>query len=310
MTTRHVPVMTAEVLRYLVHSNARTVVDATVGAGGHADAILSKHESLNLIGIDRDPAALAQGGARLARFGGRYTGVQASFAELARVLGGIGPVDGILADLGVSSMQLDDDERGFSHRADAPLDMRMGEGGETAAEFIARSDAESLARVLKRFGEVHRPRSLAAAIERAAREGRMETTGDLRRTVESTLGGAVSTGLLSRVFQAFRIAVNGELEQLEALLAAALEWSRPDGRIVVLSYHSLEDRMVKNFMRAEAAGCVCPPDVPVCVCGRVPRVEVLTRRVVKPGPDEVSDNPRSRSARLRAARVIGAGGGQ
>lgn len=300
--------MTAEVLRYLVHANARTVVDATVGAGGHADAILSAHESLTLIGIDRDPAALALAATRLARFGRRYTGVQAPFAELARVLKGSGPVDGILADLGVSSMQLDDDERGFSYRADAPLDMRMGDDGETAAAFIARSDAESLALVLKRYGEVHRPRSLAAAIERAAREGRMETTGDLRRTVESALGGAVSTALLSRVFQAFRIAVNGELEQLQAFLAATLEWSRADARIVVLSYHSLEDRMVKNFLRAEATGCVCPPDVPVCVCGRVPRVEVLTRRVVKPGLDEVSNNPRSRSARLRAARVIGAGG--
>lgn len=300
--------MTAEVLRYLVHADARTVVDATVGAGGHADAILSAHASLTLIGIDRDPAALALAGARLARFGRRYNGVQASFAELDRVLEGVGRVDGVLADLGVSSMQLDDDERGFSHRVDAPLDMRMGNGGETAAAFIARSNAESLARVLRSYGEIHRPRSLAGAIERAAREGRMETTGDLRRTVESTLGGAVSTALLSRVFQAFRIAVNTELEQLEAFLAAAVEWSRPEGRIVVLSYHSLEDRMVKNFLRAEAAPCVCPPSAPVCVCGRVPRVEVLTRRVVKPGPGEVSDNPRSRSARLRAARVIGAGG--
>lgn len=301
MTEQHVPVLTREVLRYLRPDDAQIVVDATVGAGGHAEVILSENHSLTLIGLDRDPTALELAARRLSCFGDRFRPVHDVFSNIASAV--TGPVDAILADLGVSSMQLDDAGRGFSYRAGAPLDMRMGEVGETAAAFIARSDAEAIAAVLGHFGEVRRPRRLARAIKRASDEDALSTTGDLVAVIRDTFKDAAPP-VLSRVFQALRIAVNSELEELQRFLPAALGCLREGGRLVVISYHSLEDRAVKRFFRDMASACVCPPEAPVCVCGRTPRVEVLTRRVVKPSDEEVAANVRARSARLRAARRI------
>ena len=307
MTQRHVPVMTTEVLRYLLHDSTRIVVDATLGAGGHAEAILSEHDSRTLIGMDRDPTALELAARRLSCFGHRFRPVHASFSDIATALAGTGPADAVFADLGVSSMQIDDAGRGFSYRADGPLDMRMASEGETAAEFISRSSVDDIARVLGRYGEVRRPRRLARAIKGAADADGLSATSDMLRVVRETFGDA-APALLSRVFQAFRIAVNGELDQLEAFLPAALDVLAPNGRLVVISYHSLEDRLVKNFFRDMSARCVCPPEIPICVCSSSPRVEVLTRRVLTPAADEVFDNVRARSAKLRAVRVLRAGG--
>ncbi len=307
MTERHIPVMTAEVLHYLLYESTRIVVDATLGAGGHAEAILSEHDSRTLIGMDRDPTALELAARRLSCFGDRFRPVHASFSDITSALAGVGPVDAIFADLGVSSMQIDDAGRGFSYRAEGPLDMRMGAEGETAAEFIARSAVDDIARVLGRYGEVYRPRRLARAIKSAADADELSATSDLLRVVRETFGD-VAPALLSRIFQAFRIAVNGELDELEAFLPAALDALAPDGRLVIISYHSLEDRAVKTFLREMSASCVCPPEVPVCVCSVSPRVEVLTRRVVMPTGSEVIDNARARSAKLRAARVLSDGG--
>jgi 16S rRNA (cytosine1402-N4)-methyltransferase len=301
--------MTTEVLRHLLAGTTHTVVDATVGAGGHADAILSASDSITLIGIDRDPAALDAASRRLERFGRRFCPVHASFADVLSVVGATGSVDAVLADLGVSSMQIDDGERGFSYRMDAPLDMRMGRDGETAAELVARMDVDGIAGVLREFGEVSRPRRLAAAIKRASGEGALATTLDLRRVVDAVFGSASRPALLSRIFQALRVAVNAEIEQLEAFLPAAVDALTVGGRIVVISYHSLEDRAVKRFFRAASRSCVCPPGVPVCVCGWTPRLEVLTKRVVVAGPSEVQRNSRARSARMRAARTLVGGGG-
>lgn len=307
MTQQHIPVMTAEVLRYLLHDHTRIAVDATLGGGGHAEAILSESNSLTLIGLDRDPTALELAARRLSCFGDRFRPVHGAFSAIASALADVGRVDAILADLGVSSMQLDDAGRGFSYRTDGPLDMRMGAEGETAAEFVARSDVDTIAGVLDRFGEVRRPRRLARAIKRASDAGDLVTTGDLREVVRATIGDAPPS-LLSRVFQGLRIAVNREMDELDAFMRAAVDCLEPGGRLVVISYHSLEDRAVKTFLRDESAGCICPPEVPVCVCNRTPRLEVLTPRVVTPEAAEIDDNVRARSARLRAARATGGKG--
>jgi 16S rRNA (cytosine1402-N4)-methyltransferase len=304
MAEQHVPVLKNEVLRYLEPDRARIVVDATVGAGGHAEAILSEHHSLTLIGLDRDPTALELAARRLSCFGDRFRPVHDAFSNIASALSGLGPVDAILADLGVSSMQLDDPGRGFSYRTDAPLDMRMGTSGETAAGLIARLDVAAIADLLGRYGEIRRPRKLARAIKSASDADGVASTAALAAIVRSTFGDAPPS-LLSRVFQAFRVAVNGELDELERFLPDALECLGDGGRLVVISYHSLEDRTVKHFLRDMSARCICPPELPVCVCGRSPRLEVLTRRVVRPGDEEIAANSRARSARLRAARRLG-----
>ncbi len=302
---KHVPVMVDEVLAYLLHDGTRVVLDGTAGFGGHLEAILRASETVRVIGVDRDPVAIEGAALRLAAFADRATLVQGRYSELGHVLAGTGPVDGILLDLGVSSPQIDDARRGFAHGTTGPLDMRMEREGETAAELLARMDADGIARMLREFGEVRRPRRLARAIRAAVDRGEMRTTADLRGAVTGAFGGGVAPAELSRVFQAVRIAVNGELEHLRRFLDGAVRSLRPGGRLVVLSYHSLEDRMVKEFMRDAASECVCPPNVPVCVCGRKPSLRMLTRRAVRAGEAEIKSNPRSRSAVLRAAEKPG-----
>jgi 16S rRNA (cytosine1402-N4)-methyltransferase len=233
--------------------------------------------------------------------------VRGHYSELAHVLAGTGMVDGVLLDLGISSPQIDDARRGFAHGASGPLDMRMGAGGETAAQLLARLSVDELGRLLKTSGEVRQPRRVARAVVAACQRGEMNTTADLRNAVTGTLGRGVAPAELSRVFQAIRITVNGELEHLARFLDGVLGVLRPGGRLVVLSYHSLEDRMVKSFMREGARSCVCPPSVPICVCGNTPALRVLTRRAVRAADAEIQRNPRARSAVLRAAEKLKAG---
>ncbi|HEU4363914.1 MAG TPA: 16S rRNA (cytosine(1402)-N(4))-methyltransferase RsmH [Candidatus Krumholzibacteria bacterium] len=301
---QHVPVMAGEVVHYLLHDRSRVVLDGTVGYGGHAEAILRASDAVRLIGVDRDPEAIEGAARRLHGFADRVTLVQGHYSDLGPALAGVGMVDGVLLDLGVSSPQIDDARRGFAHGASGPLDMRMGRGGETAAELLARLNADELARLLKNLGEVRQPRRVARAIRAAVERGEMRTTADLRNAVTGVLGRGAPPAELSRVFQAVRIAVNAELEHLRRFLDGVLAALRPGGRLVVLSYHSLEDRMVKEFMRDAARECVCPPGVPVCVCGRAPALRLLTRKAVRAGEAETRANPRARSAVLRAAEKL------
>ena len=300
----HIPVLTAEVLRYLVHENSRLLIDGTVGAGGHAAALLESNSDLRLIGVDRDPTALQIASDRLARFENRVRLVRGVFPDLAAVLSPGELADGILLDLGLSSMQLDDPDRGFSYSAGGALDMRMDQTGEPLGEWLAGAAEPDIAGVLKRYGEVTRARNIARHIKSAADAGGLETTLDLKAAVERALGGTVKPAELSRVFQAFRVHVNRELELLDGFLAVCIDHLKPGGRIVIISYHSLEDRAVKLFFKTESAICICPPGLPVCTCAHKPRLRVLTRRVVKPSAVEIAANSRARSARLRAAEVI------
>jgi 16S rRNA (cytosine1402-N4)-methyltransferase len=301
---QHIPVMTGEVVQYLLHERSRVVVDGTVGFGGHAEAILRASASVSLIGVDRDPVAIEAAARRLQQFADRVTLVQGHYSDLRLALAGVGAADGILLDLGVSSPQIDNAQRGFAHGASGPLDMRMGSAGETAAELLHRSSVEEIAGLLKEYGEVRQPRRVARAIRAAADRDELRTTADLRAAVVAALGRGVAPAELSRVFQAVRIAVNDELGHLRRFLDCAPAALRPGGRLVVLSYHSLEDRMVKEFMRDAASACVCPPSVPVCVCGRKPSLRILTRRAVRAGEAEARNNPRARSAVLRAAEKL------
>lgn len=303
----HEPVMIDEVVRFLVSDRSQTILDGTVGAGGHASAILESSPTVRLIGIDRDADALALAAQNLFKFRERVTLVHANYDEFGRAVSG--PVDGALLDLGISSMQLAPD-RGFSHAAAGPLDMRMDRSGDSdAARWIADASTESIADALRTYGEVRtRVRAIAAALRRAADAQMLNTTTDLRAIVESVLGRGATPAAMSRVFQAFRIAVNDELGALKRFLERIFNFLAVGARLVVISYHSLEDRIVKMFLREQSAECSCPPHLPICVCGLTPKVRVLTRRVVKPSAVEILRNPRSRSARLRAAEYIFTGG--
>jgi 16S rRNA (cytosine1402-N4)-methyltransferase len=301
---RHAPVMVDEVLQYLLHTRSSLIVDGTVGFGGHAEAILTARTDVSLLGVDRDPAAIAASSVRLAPFADRVRLLQGAYSDFSAIFTGAQRADGVLLDLGVSSVQIDERERGFSHAHSGPLDMRMGSAGETAAQLVARADLDTIVGWLREFGEVRRPRRVARAILNAREQGTMSTTADLRAAVENAIGRGSAPAELSRVFQALRIVVNDELGHLRRFLDGVLARLNPGGRLVILSYHSLEDRMVKQFMRDASATCVCPPEVPVCVCGRTPQIRMLTRRALGPRDQEIARNPRSRSARLRAAEKV------
>ncbi len=300
MSWPHEPVMVDEVLEYLMTPDTKKLVDATAGAGGHMQAMLEANSHVSVIGIDRDPTALTIANERLADYADRVRLEQANFSDLATVVGEDAPVSGVLVDLGLSSMQLDTPRRGFSYQADGELDMRMSDIGMTALDHLKSWDLTTTEATLRSYGEVKHAKKAAKAIYRAVHEEGARTTMDLRRAVEAALGARATPSVLSQVFQAIRIAVNDEMDQLRGFLNSALDLLEPGGRLVVISYHSLEDRMVKLFMRAQAVDCVCPPEVPLCTCGAQPRAGLLTRRVVRPSLDEVVRNPRSRSARLRA----------
>jgi len=309
----HQPVLLEEALDVLSVKPGGRYIDCTLGAGGHARGILERSSpDGRLLGLDADPRALDLARAQLSEFGSRVVLVNESFAKLAATArwNGFDPVDGILFDLGLSSMQLEYRDRGFSFRVEAPLDMRFDPREPiTAADLVNTLSERELAEIFFQYGEEPRARSIARAIVRARARKPIETTTELAevilRAAPQRLGRVHPA---TRVFQALRIVVNRELEVLDSALQQALELLAVGGVIAAISFHSLEDRLVKQFFAGEAKGCRCPPDLPVCVCGRQPRLQIVTKKAITPTEEEIQRNPRSRSAKLRAARrVIGAG---
>jgi len=300
----HTPVLVREVVELLAAGRGGFFVDATVGAGGHARALLEAAPGVRLLALDRDPDALALARERLAGFGERVRFAEANFGDLDRELEGFPLPDGILADLGLSSMQLDEPSRGFSFRRDGPLDMRISRSGRSAADVVAAASVEELSRIFFEYGEERMAVKIARAILEERSRGPITTTRQLSRIVARVKGDREKIDPATRVFQALRIEVNEELQALSRFLAAAVQKLNAGGRLAVLSYHSLEDRMVKDAFRRQSGVCLCPPKLPVCVCGARRALLVLTRRPIRPGDSEVHRNPRARSARLRVAEKI------
>ncbi|HKV56989.1 MAG TPA: 16S rRNA (cytosine(1402)-N(4))-methyltransferase RsmH [Ktedonobacteraceae bacterium] len=325
----HIPVLLEEVLKYLQPRTGGQYVDGTLGGGGHTEAILERSApNGRVLGIDTDAQALERVGKRLSSMveQRRLALVRGNFAELARIVQDeadfVSSVDGILLDLGFSSYQMDDPQRGFSFSADGPLDMRLDQSQElSAAELVNNASEEELANIFWRYGEERRSRQIARRIIRERARGPITSTAQLAKLAAA--GVPFKPGTIhpaTRVFQALRIAVNGELEQLEAVLpqmldilsaASAKRYTEASeagagtgGRMVVISFHSLEDRLVKVFMRREASDCICPPGTPVCICGHKARLRILTHKPVTASEREVQANPRARSAKLRAAEII------
>ena len=313
MEPGHLPVMQDEVIGTLAPQRGSLQIDATVGGGGHTERILeAASPDGRLLGLDADDAAIARVGDRLARFGDRLVLRRANFRELATVApaAGFAAVDGLLFDLGLSSFQLADRTRGFGFRAGGPLDMRFDASrGAPASELIATLDADELAALFRRYGEEPSAWRIAKGIVAARETAPIGTAEELAALVERVAPGNPRRRRIhpaTRIFQALRIAVNEELDALQAGLAAAVDLLRPGGRLVVLSYHSLEDRIVKRFLAAERRGCICPPEAPVCTCGHAPRLRLVTRPSMVPTEAEIDANPRARSARLRAAERLAA----
>ncbi len=302
----HVPVLLDRCVALLAPAATPdgVLVDATLGMGGHSEALLEATPGTRLLGLDRDPEALRRAGERLQPYGARVRLVHAVYDELADVLDGE-RVDGVLFDLGVSSLQLDEADRGFSYAQDAPLDMRMDPTtGITAADVVNTYAAADLTRILREYGEER----FAPRVARAIVDGRpWTTTAPLAEAVRTAIPAATRRHgghPAKRTFQALRIEVNGELAALHSALPAAISALRVGGRLVVLAYHSLEDRAVKRAFAAGLQGCVCPPDLPVCACGRTPELRLLVRGAEEPTPEEIEANPRAASAKLRAVERI------
>lgn len=302
----HAPVLVTEVMELLQPERGGVYLDGTLGGGGHAEALLERGPEARLIATDRDPDALREAGGRLARFGDRVRLVRANFADAPAAAGILpGTLAGALLDLGISSHQIDRDARGFTFRPGAPLDMRMGqaaEGAPSAADLLAELEEGELADLFYRFGEEKRSRRLARVIVEMRAESPVDTSDRLLEAMRRALGPRTDAADKARIFQALRIAVNEEIPALEGALERLREALAPGGVFAVISYHSLEDRLVKNAYRDWSLACVCPPRQPVCTCRGRPLGETLTRKPVSAGPDEVARNPRSRSARLRAWR--------
>jgi 16S rRNA (cytosine1402-N4)-methyltransferase len=306
--TDHVPVLAEEVRRLLDVQPGETVIDATFGAGGHAGVIAPDlRGDGKYIAVDRDPSVRPYFESFRRRAGVQTRFLRGDFADVFERLADNGlRADAIFFDLGVSSMQLDRPERGFSYASDAPLDMRMDPSAEHSARDLVNGASErELTDIFRGYGEERYAKQIARAIARRRKTQPFERTGDLVETIKAAIPTPARFGdghPARRVFQALRIAVNDELGALEAGLPAALEILRPGGRLAVISFHSLEDRIVKRFFRREERGCTCPPEFPVCVCGREPSLRVLTKKAIRPTADEVAANPRAGSARLRAAQ--------
>jgi 16S rRNA (cytosine1402-N4)-methyltransferase len=308
----HEPVLIREVLESLVLKPGGIYVDGTVGGGGHAQAILAATAPDGIvIGIDRDDDALSESARVLESFGTRTFLVKGNYADMKGILSRLGMerVDGIVLDLGVSSHQLETAERGFSFTKPAPLDMRMDRDAPwTARELVNTADPRELKRILREYGEELQAGRIARAIVERRKAGPIETTDELAGIIASAMPARMSHGRIhpaTRTFQALRIAVNDELESLHRGIASGIDSLKEGGRFSVISFHSLEDRMVKDLFRDASRGCRCPPDLPVCACGGRPRLRVITRKPVRPGEEEVEHNPRARSAKLRTAERIG-----
>jgi len=306
----HRPVLLEETLKFLAPERGGLFVDCTVGYGGHSEAILKFSQNTRVLGIDLDPAALAYTRERLAPFGERFRAFHANFRAINAVLQQANERDpnGILVDLGVSSLQFDSPERGFSFRFDAPLDMRMDPTqGDTAADLLQQLPESEIARIIFEFGEERHSRRIARRIVECREQGKpITTTTELADLVRHATGGHKRNQIhpATRTFQALRIAVNHELEGLGEFVESAVDLLIPEGRFVGISFHSLEDRILKRELKKLSGHCECPPRLPVCACGAHEVVEVLTRRPVAPGSLEIDENPRARSAKLRACRKL------
>lgn len=305
----HEPVMLEEVLHWLVVNPSGVYVDGTVGGAGHAGALLERTQA-KVIGIDCDADALAAADKRLASFGSRKVLVKANFAQLDSVLESlrIDKIDGVLLDLGVSSYQLDAAHRGFSFGRSAPLDMRMDQDLKIRAYDVVNEFTQNrLEEIIGRYGEEKMAARIARAIVRKRQDAPIETTLELANLITRVMPGAMKHGKIhpaTRTFQALRIAVNGELDCIAPVIESAVRALAVGGRICVISFHSLEDRKVKNTFRELAATCVCPKDIPYCVCRQKASVKIMTRKAVAPSSEEISRNPRARSAKLRVAERI------
>ena len=307
----HRPVLLEETMKFLSPERGGLFVDCTVGLGGHSEAILRSSQETRVVGMDLDAAALEYAKQRLVQYAERFRATQSDFREIKDVLSKANEHDpkGILADLGVSSLQFDSPNRGFSFRFDAPLDMRMDPTGgrETAADLLLRLPETEIARIIFEFGEERRSRRIARRIVERREQGRpIKTTRELAELVQQSVGGRKGnqTHPATRTFQALRIAVNHELENLAEFVATAIDLLQPDGRFVVISFHSLEDRIIKRELQRLSGRCQCPPRLPVCSCGARKVIEILTRRPVTPGAGELDENPRARSAKLRACTKL------
>jgi len=307
----HRPVLLRETIELLAAERGGLFVDCTLGLGGHSEAILQASRDATVLGIDRDDEALELARERLAQYGSRFRAVHSDFRELTRVLATakVNQVRGILADLGVSSWQLDSPSRGFSFRHDAPLDMRLDlkGGAETAAGLLGRLSEVEIARIIFEYGEERRSRRIARFIvERRERGEPVSTTRHLAELVERAVGPGKKRRIhpATRTFQALRIAVNRELDDLDRFVTEAVGFLEPEGRLAVISFHSLEDRIVKRTLLQLAGRCQCPPRMPTCMCGARRLVDILTRRPITPGEEEIAGNPRARSAKLRACRKL------
>jgi 16S rRNA (cytosine1402-N4)-methyltransferase len=305
----HKSVLLPETVEKLAPQADEIYVDCTLGLGGHAAAILQTAANAQVIGIDQDTEAIEHARTRLAAFGERVKIFHANFADLKAVLkeAGVQKVNGVLADLGVSSLQFDSAQRGFSFRFDAPLDMRMDAESdyETAAELLARLSEEEIADLIYKYGEERMSRRIARRIVWKREIGEpVKTTRELAETVEKAVGRGPKDKIhpATRTFQALRIAVNREIEILEEFIRDAVDCLKKDGRLAVITFHSLEDRVVKQTFQKLAGKCECPPRLPQCVCGARREVEILTRKPVVPGDQEVAENPRARSAKLRVCK--------
>ena len=306
----HVSVLLEECIEGLNIKPDGIYVDGTLGGAGHSSVIASKLTTGRLIGIDRDPVALKAAGERLAPYGDRVTLVHSNFCELDTALDSLGitGVDGILLDLGVSSPQLDDGQRGFSYMADAPLDMRMnGEDALDAKQIVNQWSYEELKRILYDYGEERFAPRIAAAICKRREEKEIETTLELVDIIRSAMPASAlreKQHPAKRSFQAIRIAVNDELGSVERVMKKAVPLLNKGGRLAVITFHSLEDRIVKQAMAEAAKGCTCPPEFPVCVCGKKPQVKLITRKPIVSGEEELERNPRARSAKLRICEKL------
>lgn len=307
---KHVSVLLNECLENLnIHPDG-IYVDGTLGLGGHSCEIASRLTSGRLIGIDRDETAIERAGKRLSRFGERVTLVHGNFCDTAEILDSlhIPAVDGMLFDLGVSSPQLDETQRGFSYRAEAPLDMRMDTGeGLTAYEVVNTWDEGRLNRILWDYGEERYARRISAAILSYREKKAIETTTELVEIIKSAMPAAAlreKQHPAKRSFQAIRIAVNDELGAIEKMMATAPDRLKPGGRLCVISFHSLEDRIIKSGIAARENGCTCPREAPICTCGFVKTLRSVSRKPILPGSEEIETNPRSRSAKLRVAERV------
>ncbi|MGC9357160.1 MAG: 16S rRNA (cytosine(1402)-N(4))-methyltransferase RsmH [Anaerolineae bacterium] len=306
--TEHIPVLLDEVLTGLEVHAGGLYVDGTVGGGGHAVAILGASAPTGrLLALDRDPTAVVRAESRVASFGQRAIVVHASYERLEALAYELGfvPADGVLLDLGFSSFQVDDPQRGFAFRFEGPLDMRYNPAGDepTAAQLVNELPESELAEIIWRYGEEQRSRRIARAIVEARP---LYTTRDLAEVIEVEVGRRRDEAIhpATRTFQALRIAVNRELEVLEATLPQAVSILRPGGRLSVIAFHSLEDRIVKHYFKEASQGCICPPESPICTCDHEPTVRLVTRKPITPTEAEIAANPRSRSAKLRIAERI------